>query len=128
MSEKEPMKRRLIPVIVESPYAGDISENLLYLRACLRDCLLRGEAPFASHGLYTQEGVLRDEVPEERALGIVAGFAWKEVAEKTVVYQDRGLSSGMREGIDRAHARGQLVEYRSLPGYSKEPASEEPAH
>lgn len=38
-------------VIIESPYHGNVERNLRYLRACLRDSLLRGEAPFASHGL-----------------------------------------------------------------------------
>lgn len=65
-------------VYVESPYGSNdpetIRRNIEYARACLCDCLLRGEAPFASHLLYTQ--VLRDEVPEERELGMEAGFSW----------------------------------------------------
>lgn len=75
---------KIIRVIVESPYAGDIDRNVRYVRACMRDCLLllRGESPFASHALYTQEGVLRDDVPEERMHGISAGFAWREAADK----------------------------------------------
>ena len=40
-------------VIIESPYAGNVEENEEYARKCLRDCLMRGEAPFASHLLYT---------------------------------------------------------------------------
>jgi hypothetical protein len=104
----------VILVIVESPYAGDVEANLDYLRACLRDCLTRGEAPFASHGLYTQPGVLRDQVPDERELGILAGFYWRPAAQKTVVYTDRGFSGGMRAGIAHAEAIGQPVEYRTL--------------
>lgn len=104
----------MIPVILESPYAGDIEANLTYLRRCMRDCLLRGEAPFASHGLYTQEGVLRDEVPEEREHGIQAGFAWRSVAKKTVVYLDLGTSKGMQYGIDHADKLGHEVEFRWL--------------
>ncbi len=105
----------MIPVILETPYAGDIEGNLAYLRACMRDCLQRGEAPFASHGLYTQPGVLRDSVPAERELGIRAGFAWRRVATRTVAYTDRGISHGMQLGIDDALAMGHLVEYRTLP-------------
>lgn len=104
----------MTPVILETPYAGDIEGNIAYLRACMRDCLLRGEAPFASHGLYTQPGVLRDEVPEEREHGIQAGFAWRSVASKTVVYTDRGISRGMQYGIDHAEKLGHVVEYRRL--------------
>jgi hypothetical protein len=101
-------------VIVESPYAGDIEANIEYARRCVRDSLLRGEAPIASHLLYTQPGVLRDEVPEERQHGIDAGLAWRRVAEASVVYTDRGISKGMQYGIDAARLAGVPVEYRTL--------------
>jgi hypothetical protein len=101
-------------VIVESPYAGDIEKNMRYVRACMRDCLLRGEAPFASHALYTQEGVLRDEIPEERTHGITAGFAWREAADLTVVYMDLGVSKGMEYGIAHATELGHPIERRYL--------------
>jgi len=101
-------------VILESPYAGDVDQNTDYARACMRDCLLRGEAPFASHLLYTQPGVLRDKNNDERQLGIEAGLAWGPVAEATVVYIDHGISAGMRQGIDRAEMEGRPVERRRL--------------
>lgn len=101
-------------VIVETPYAGAVEFNLCYLRACMHDCLMRGEAPFASHGLYTQPGVLRDDVPEEREMGIQAGFAWRDAADLTVVYTDLGVSRGMLYGVDYAVARGGAVEYRKI--------------
>ena len=107
-------------VIVETPYAGDIETNLKYLRACMRDCLLRGEAPFASHGLYTQPGVLRDEVKEERDHGIAAGFAWRAASDMTVVYTDLGTSRGMQYGIDHAKSIDHPIEYRTLgEGWNK---------
>lgn len=101
-------------VIVESPFAGDVERNAEYARAALRDCLHRGEAPFASHLLYTQPGVLDDSRPEERELGIEAGLVWGFGADATVVYTDLGISPGMRTGIDRARTEGRPVEYRSL--------------
>lgn len=104
-------------VIVESPYAGDIETNLRYLRACMADCLSRGEAPFASHALYTQPGVLRDEDPEEREQGIQAGFAWRQAASATIVYSDLGITRGMQYGINHAQGLGQVVEFRQLPGW-----------
>ena len=104
-------------VIIESPYAGDVALNLRYLRACMRDCLLRGEAPYASHGLYTQEGVLKDEIPAEREHGIQAGFAWRTVAEMTVVYTDLGVSHGMYLGMKHAQENGHTVELRKLDGW-----------
>lgn len=47
----------MIFVIVESPYAGDVERNTAYARAAVRDCLMRGEAPFASHLLYMAYGI-----------------------------------------------------------------------
>jgi len=99
-------------VILESPFAGDVTRNVAYARACMRDCLLRGDAPFASHLLYTQEGVLDDNIPEERELGIKAGFG---KAKATVVYTDLGYSNGMKYGIADAMAKGRPIEYRTLP-------------
>jgi hypothetical protein len=102
--------------VIESPFAGDVETNLRYLRACMADCLRRGEAPFASHALYTQPGVLDDDNPDERDLGIAAGFAWRVVADATVVYMDRGVSRGMQEGIAHAKIAERVVEYRHLGG------------
>lgn len=104
-------------VILESPYAGtpdQIAANLSYARACLRDCLARGEAPIASHMLYTQPGVLDDDIFRERLFGIAAGLAWQAVADACVAYIDRGVSSGMRQGIAAAQAVGLKVETRTL--------------
>jgi len=107
-------------VIVESPYGSRWFwvrwRNRRYARACLQDCLKRGEAPFASHLLYTQRGVLRDHDPVERERGISAGLAWGKKADATVVYTDRGISSGMVRGIDTAVAASRPVEYRSIRG------------
>src|ERR1035437_3956418 len=101
-------------VILESPYAGDVEANVKYARRCVRDALARGEAPIASHLLYTQLGILRDEVPQERQWGIDAGLAWRTVAEASVVYTDRGISKGMEYGIAASRAAGLPVEMRSI--------------
>ncbi len=101
-------------VVIETPFAGDVDANLEYLRRCMHDCFMRGEAPYASHALYTQPGVLDDDSDTERKLGMEAGFLWGDKAEACVVYQDRGVSSGMRAGIERAQERGQQIEYRWL--------------
>lgn len=106
-------------VIVESPYAGDIETNVAYARACVRDSVLRGEAPIASHLLFTQPGILDDTKPDERRLGINAGLAWRSVANATVVYTDRGISPGMEYGIAAARSAGVPVEFRSLPGWTE---------
>ena len=113
-------------VVVETPFAHKKDDEVAgdrvwkYLRAALRDCLMRGEAPYASHALYTQPGVLSDWIPEQRTLGIEAGFAWGMKADLRVVYTDLGISPGMLKGIDKAREIGQAVEYRTVPDWKKE--------
>jgi hypothetical protein len=110
-------------VIIESPFAGRgpwplnyIRRwlNIRYARRCVRDAVLRGESPIASHLLFTQRGILDDKDPTERRMGIEAGLAWGEVADATVIYTDRGISNGMKAGIERAKAEGRPVEQRTL--------------
>lgn len=101
-------------VVLESPYAGDVNANKAYARKAMRDCFLRGEAPFASHLLYTQNGVLDDSLPEERAVGISAGMAWAKLADASVAYCDLGISDGMIEGLAHAMLRHRTIEWRLL--------------
>lgn len=83
--------------VLESPFAGDIEGNIEYAQKCMHDMLLKGEAPYASHLLYTQPNVLDDNVQEERDMGICAGFAWKHLPQvHTVFYLDKGMSKGMQ--------------------------------
>lgn len=79
------------------------ARNTYYARAAMLDCLLRGEAPFLSHLLYTQ--VLDDDVAEERKLGMDAGIELshrllldEDVAH--VFYDELGISAGMRSAAE----------------------------
>lgn len=99
-------------VILESPYAGDVDANVEYAQKAMRDSLMRGEAPLASHLLYTE--ALDDTVPHERNMGIEAGLAIGKFATRTVVYTDRGISGGMKYGIERATSEDRPIEYRSI--------------
>ena len=107
-------------VILESPFSAPSFWgrflNKRYARKCMRDSCMRGEAPMVSHLLYTQ--CLNDSDVRERHIGIEAGLAWGPASNATVVYTDRGISAGMRIGIERAHAEGRPVAYRSLYGIS----------
>jgi hypothetical protein len=75
---------------------------------------MRNESPIAFHLLYTQEGILDDDMPAERDQGINAGLAWLEVADASVVYCDLGISKGMELGIQAASDLGVPTEYRFL--------------
>lgn len=99
-------------VVLESPYKGDTERNTEYARRALLDSLLRGEAPLASHLLYTQ--VLEDSSPAERYLGISAGHAWIPYAEALVVYTDYGISAGMERAIELAWDQNLVIERRTI--------------
>ena len=83
---------------IESPFKGDNWEstrrNVFYARLCVRDSLLRGEAPYASHLFFTQAGILNDAIAEERALGIAAGQTLATSSTCGAVYEDFGISRG----------------------------------
>lgn len=112
-------------VIIESPYAGDIDKNIDYAWKCVRDSCSRGEAPFASHLLYTvavdkqkyaQEalGTTDDEHWISREEGLKRCEAWRSVAHKTVFYIDLGYSSGMIRAKEHALKMGQEIEERKI--------------
>jgi len=104
-------------VVVESPYQGDVEKNLAYLDALLKDCLRKGFYPYASHRFFP--GILDDNIPSERKLGIEAGLAWGRRAFKTIVGTDLGISKGMQLGIDAAKVEGRDIEEVSLEGWKK---------
>lgn len=105
-------------VVIESPLSAPtregIEKNKIYARRAMFDSLKRGEAPYASHLLFDQPGLLDDQEPTERRLGMKASFAWGRKADLIAVYADHGISEGMRRGIERALEHGQKVTYRYL--------------
>jgi len=96
-------------VVIESPYSGDTKKNLAYLNLCMLDSIRRGEAPIASHKLYTD--ILNDDDPEERALGINLGFAWLKAADLVAFYSNLGFSPGMSLSLDRLKKKIVRVPY-----------------
>jgi len=99
-------------VNIESPFAGEIERNKEYFKRCIKDCLDRGEAPFASHAIYTQ--VLDDTIPSERRIGMEAGFEVLKRTDYSVVYDDYGVSNGMLEGIKIAKELKHPIIYRKI--------------
>jgi hypothetical protein len=108
-------------VAIESPFGSKdpaiVERNKAYAIAAMRDCLARGESPYASHLLLTQ--VLDDNDPEQRAKGIQAGLDWAEMAELRVIYADLGVTIGMQAGIKQAEEIGQPMKVRTIPGWGK---------
>lgn len=76
------------------------------------DSLKRGEVPFASHAIYTQ--VLDDTIPEQRKMGMEAGFGAIPYSKYSVAYIDYGISTGMSEGIKIAQKIGHEVHLRNI--------------
>ena len=109
-------------VAVESPYGSPdpkiLRRNILYARMCLRDSLERSgdvqEAPWCSHLVYPQPGVLDEQNPQGRRLGLDISGAWGDRAEARAIYQDLGLSGGVEEAVERARTLGQQVDLRHL--------------
>lgn len=105
-------------VLVESPYnsptAQGLVENRNYLIRAMRDCMDRGETPFASHLLYTQ--ILNDRDKNARVLGLALAKPWYYVVDKAVFYMDKGLSPGMEHGLKICKRIGLTIEERYLNG------------
>jgi len=91
----------------------------------MADCLRKGEAPLASHLLYTQPEVLRDDVEEERAMGIAAGLQWGAICDYVVVYTDLGISKGMKLSVEMYREMNKEIHLRSLPGWPTTNTTEE---
>jgi hypothetical protein len=110
-------------VILESPYNAATFFgrwlNRRYARRAMRDSIMRGESPMVSHLLFTQ--ALDDGDPSERKIGIECGLVWGAVANATVIYIDRGISSGMALGIERARCEGRATEYRTFGSSASSP-------
>lgn len=106
-------------VVIESPFSGDVEANIAYAQAALKENLLAGRAPIASHLVYTQ--VLDDDLEHERMLGIHAGFAWNSAADEVNFYTDNGFSSGMNYGLEAAKKNGTLVVMKTIDNWDNSP-------
>lgn len=80
-----------------------LRQNLIYARLCLLNALMRGEAPLASHLLYTQVWSEREDLRES---GIMAGMEIHHRVDLIALYVDIGISSGMRFAVDNGKLLG----------------------
>jgi hypothetical protein len=115
------MSKRKI-VIIESPWSGNTRRNKAYMQAAMRDALKKGEIPFATHALFAASGVLDDEDPAQRELGMRAGFEINDALDADyVACVDLGISDGMRMGIERAKHNAREVFMRTVEGWTWPP-------
>lgn len=101
-------------VFIVSPYAGDVEANKAYARACVRDSISRGEAPFAPHLMYPE--VLDDRDPAQRGLGMALGHVWLQQCDVVAVYRDHDISPGMHADIHIADKNGIPISLRTYKG------------
>lgn len=108
------MTAALKRVVVESPYAGDITRNKTYAHLAMLDALKRGEAPIASHLIYPH--YLDDSIESERIRGLECGYEWLRVAELQAFYIDNGWSPGMLTALKIGRSLGipHIVRYIAL--------------
>ena len=106
------------PIVIESPYAGDVERNLPYLQRCIKDSIERGEAPFASHQMYTQ--ALDDKSHQGRLVGIECGYAYLILIRRQIFYTDLGWSPGMITAWDFGAEIGATQVLRALDGPIKQ--------
>jgi hypothetical protein len=103
-------------VLLETPCSGNEHPIIYekYAKACIRDSLLRNEAPLSGFLLYKQPDILNHLVYNEKILGRLAELEWSKSCKRMLVYKDLGITKEMQRNIDNAIAIDQIVEYRIL--------------
>ena len=98
-------------IAVLSPFAasekrGRLEHALMAERLCLF-VVRAGHAPFASHAFYPL--FLDEDLPSDRGLGLACEHRWLEACEEVWVWDEWGISSGMKDAIEyveRINANG----------------------
>ena len=98
-----------------SPYSGDVQRNTAFLHAIIKSILAEGHTPIAGHALYPQ--VLDDTDPEQRAQGIAAGQRLLAKCDAVRVYDQLGMSAGMRADLEFCGANQVPFKFARLDGW-----------
>ncbi|MCY9866105.1 hypothetical protein OTK49_26570 [Vibrio coralliirubri] len=104
-------------VIIESPFANEsptlLSENLLYLNAVARKVTVEDQMnPLFFHSYYTQ--FLDDNNQRERNNGLQSSFEFHDDIMPRLITIDRGISTGMKLGMERGLTHGAHPVFISL--------------
>lgn len=103
-------------VVIESPWNGldGGRKAQVYLRACIRDALSRGEIPWASHAMLAWTDALYEADEEQREEGMLVNKAMISRADLVVFYVDHGMSKGMDRAWTWATYAGRPRERRTI--------------
>lgn len=106
-----------------SPYSGDVQRNTAFLRDIIRSILAEGHTPIAGHAIYPQ--VLDDTDPEQRAHGMAAGQHLLTACCEVRVYDQLGMSAGMRADLEFCGANNVPFKLARLDGWEYRQAAAE---
>lgn len=96
-------------VYVASAFAGDVEKNTAAAIRYCRFVIDQGYIPVASHILFAASGMLKDDVPKERELGMLLGLGLLRSCSEVWVFGEP--SSGMRQEIREAKTLKKPVRY-----------------
>ena len=101
-------------VYICSPYAsqGIREENVKKAKRYCKAAIDRGCLPIAPHVFYTQ--ILSDDIEEERAAGLRLGLELLKECDEIWVFQDNGISEGMKQEIELAKSLEIPIIYTKL--------------
>ena len=97
-------------VYVASKYAGDTRANTKAAIRYCRSVIEAGHMPVASHILYAASGMLKDDDPSERELGLAFGLALLKGCDELWAFGD--ISPGMAKEIEEAKRLKMPVIYK----------------
>lgn len=102
-------------IFVSSPLRGDVEKNISnakkYCKKVLKDT---GNIPIAPHVYFTQFLDVKNEF--ENQLGIDLGFELLSDCDEMWVFQDNGISAGMKEEIKLAEKLRIPIVYTKFKG------------
>ena len=105
-------------VVIEVPWTGmskdAATQEIAYLRACLRDSLARNEAPWSMHGMLHQTMALYDDDEDQVAEALLVARNMVIKADAVIFYIDRRMTNAMREMATWATMQGKQTFKRTI--------------
>jgi len=99
-------------IYVASPLSGNVELNQHRARVYCRYVKDKGFIPYAPHLLFTQ--FMNDEVEQDRKQAMIMNAEMLSRCDELWVFNDFGISSGMRVEISLAGELNKQVIYTSL--------------